>query len=146
MPKCSLKNRFLQLRLSVCVLTILCLITIIQFFSLYGQYNYAHIPREQIKNELHAEVNPKLVLKKSNPECTYDAVLNSKKSLNTWDVPQKYDDFIPLGVVNGSYVPENCNPLFSVAILVTYRNRQSQLDIFLPYIHNFLKKQNIHYK
>ncbi|KAJ8726464.1 hypothetical protein PYW07_001162 [Mythimna separata] len=50
------------------------------------------------------------------------------------------------GLVNGSYTPEHCNALFSVAILVAYKNRQSQLDIFLPYIHNFLRKQNIHYR
>ncbi|KAJ0176945.1 hypothetical protein K1T71_006954 [Dendrolimus kikuchii] len=146
MPKCSLKNKLLQLRVSVCVLSILCLITIIQFFSLFGRYNYAHIPIEDIKNELYTEINPNLALKKSKPDCTYDTILNSKNTLNAWDVPQKYDDFIPVGVVNGSHVPENCNPLFSVAILVTYRNRQSQLDTFLPYIHSFLRKQNLHYK
>ncbi|KOB72266.1 Beta-1,4-galactosyltransferase, partial [Operophtera brumata] len=56
------------------------------------------------------------------------------------------NDFSPTGITNGSYVPECHHPAFSVAILVTHRNRQKQLDIFMPYMHIFLRKQNIHYK
>ncbi|KAL4720944.1 hypothetical protein ACJJTC_002836 [Scirpophaga incertulas] len=55
-------------------------------------------------------------------------------------------DFSANSIANGSYAPTDCNPMFSVAILVTYRNRQKHLDTFLPYMHNFLRKQKIHYK
>jgi hypothetical protein len=46
----------------------------------------------------------------------------------------------------GEYWPENCNTLFSVAIIVPYRNRANQLKSFLRYMHNYLRKQQIHYK
>ncbi|KAM3956964.1 beta-1,4-N-acetylgalactosaminyltransferase bre-4 [Aphomia sociella] len=146
MPKLSIKNRFLQLRLSTCVIFILCLIAIIQLFASCGKYNYSHVPQEQLTDKLFTGVTPFLVSKKSKPDCTYDHILQNKKSYHSWDIPTKYDEFSASGIVNGSYSPKDCNPLFSVAILVTYRNRQSQLDVFLPYMHNFLRKQNIHYK
>lgn len=46
----------------------------------------------------------------------------------------------------GEFWPEECNPSFSTAVIVPYRNRAAQLKQFLGYIHNFLRKQNIHYK
>lgn len=146
MSKWSLKSRFLQLRVSTLVSIILCLIAVIQLFAFYGTYNYTHIPRDALQHELSKEISPNLVLKKTKPDCTYDHILQSKVSINSWDVPKKFNDFSAAGIANGSFVPDHCNPLFSVAILVTYRNRQSQLDVFLPYMHNFLRKQNIHYK
>ncbi|RVE48908.1 hypothetical protein evm_006478 [Chilo suppressalis] len=97
-------------------------------------------------NELHKEISSNLVLKKNKPDCHYDDILQSTESIENWQVPKKYDDFSANGISNGSFTPDECNPMFSVAILVTYRNRQNQLDIFLPYMHNFLRKQKIHYK
>ncbi|XP_072932332.1 beta-1,4-N-acetylgalactosaminyltransferase bre-4-like [Epargyreus clarus] len=146
MPKWLPINKLFQIRITTCVASILCLIALIQFFASYGQYNYSHLPREHIYNNLYINVNPHLVVKKSIPECKYEEVLQSTKSLSSWEVPKVSDKFSVKDLMNGSYAPETCNPLFSVAILVTYRNRQSQLDVFLPYIHNFLRKQNIHYK
>lgn len=46
----------------------------------------------------------------------------------------------------GEFWPEECNPTFSTAIIVPYRNRAGQMKQFLSYIHNFLRKQSIHYK
>jgi hypothetical protein len=146
MPKWSLKSKLLQLRISTFVFYILCLIAVIQFFAAFGKYNYDHLPQEEITDELHKELSLNFVVKKKKPDCTYDSVLQSTKTIENWQVPKKFDDFVATGIVNGSYAPDDCNPSFSVAILVTYRNRQSQLDIFLPYMHNFLRKQNIHYK
>lgn len=146
MPKWSLKNRILQLRISTCVVTILCLVAVIQFFSLYGKYNYTHLPAEVIETQLYKQITPKLPLQKSKPDCKYDDILQNKHTLNPWDIPKKNDKFNANGISNGSYVPEYCNTMFSVAILVTYRNRQNQLDVFLTYMHDFLRKQNIHYK
>ncbi|XP_039753854.1 beta-1,4-N-acetylgalactosaminyltransferase bre-4-like [Pararge aegeria] len=144
MPKWFPVQRFLQLKLTVWIP--LCLITIIQFFAAYGHYKYEHLPEESLNKYLYKHVNPKLVMKKSKPDCKYEDTLHSTKSVHTWDVTNQKLNFIPKGIANGSYTPEDCNPAFSVAILVTYRNRQSQLDVFIPYMHNFLRKQNIHYK
>lgn len=129
-----------------CVFSILCLKAFIHLIVTYGVYNYPHLPVEVIDSQLYMQITPNIVLQKSKPNCKYEEILESKKSLLNWEVPKTFDDFSAKGLANGSYVPEHCNPMFSVAILVTYRNRQSQLDIFLPYMHNFLRKQNIHYK
>lgn len=44
------------------------------------------------------------------------------------------------------YIPERCKPLFSTAIIVPYRQREKQLQAFLIYMHNYLRKQNINYR
>ncbi|CAG5031430.1 unnamed protein product [Parnassius apollo] len=145
MPKWLPINKLLQVRVTSCIIFLLCLITVIQFFASYGKYNYDHLPREELISNIYFHTNPKLVPKKETPNCNYDGILQSTGSINSWEVPKKYDDFSAVGLANGSYTPENCNPLLSVAILVTYRNRQNQLDVFIPYMHNFLRKQGIHY-
>lgn len=140
-----LVSHVLQLPAAACIGFALAVITFSEFF-LCGSYNYAHIPREYIPNELYKKINSNLALSKTKPDCNYGRTLESQKTLKSWEVPRKYDDFSATGLVNGSFTPTQCNPLLSVAIIVTYRNRQKQLDIFLPYMHNFLRKQNLHYK
>lgn len=46
----------------------------------------------------------------------------------------------------GEYTPEDCSPSFSTAIIVPYRDRESQLKQFLIYMHNYLRRQQIHYR
>lgn len=46
----------------------------------------------------------------------------------------------------GEFSPSECNPSFSTAIIVPYRNRVEQRKQFLSYLHNYLRKQQIHYK
>lgn len=140
-----LVSRMLQLPAVACVGFAVALLTIVYFYFC-GSYNYTHISREFVPNELYKQINPKLALSKTKPECDYKSILDSRKTINNWEVPSKYDDFSVSGLVNGSFVPVQCNPLLSIAVIVTYRNRQKQLDVFLPYMHNFLRKQNIHYK
>ncbi|CAB3223518.1 unnamed protein product [Arctia plantaginis] len=146
MFKSALINRLLQLRVSTCVGAILCVIAVLQFFTSYGVYNYSHLAPEVIDIQLFKQITPKLHIHKTKPDCNYDEILNNKETVDPWEVPKKIEHFSAKGVDNGSFVPAHCNPLFSVAVLVTYRNRQKQLDVFLPYMHNFLRKQGIHYK
>ncbi|XP_003494040.1 beta-1,4-N-acetylgalactosaminyltransferase bre-4 [Bombus impatiens] len=52
-----------------------------------------------------------------------------------------------LGILpGGQWKPLNCHPLFNVAIILPYRNRQTQLTIFMNYIHPFLQAQNLDYR
>ncbi|XP_066588833.1 beta-1,4-N-acetylgalactosaminyltransferase bre-4-like [Prorops nasuta] len=52
-----------------------------------------------------------------------------------------------LGILpGGQWKPLNCHPLFNVAIILPYRNRQTQLSIFMNYIHPFLQAQNLEYR
>lgn len=46
----------------------------------------------------------------------------------------------------GEFYPKHCMTKFSSAIIIPYRNRSEQLQTFLIYMHNFLRKQNIHYR
>lgn len=48
--------------------------------------------------------------------------------------------------LGGEYIPSNCKTKFSTAIIVPYRNRSDQLNIFINYMHNFLRLQQIHYR
>lgn len=48
--------------------------------------------------------------------------------------------------MGGEYIPTTCAPKFSTAVIVVYRQREKQLQAFLTYIHNFLRKQQIHYR
>lgn len=143
----ALLSRAMRLRCSACLGGSLLLVTFLHFF-LCGSYNYPHIKRNFVLDEVYKQVNPQLKLSKSKPQCEYSHVLANRKSINGWEVPKirNYDDLSLDGLVNGSFAPAHCNPLVSVAIIVSYRNREEQRDIFLPYMHNFLRKQNIHYK
>lgn len=144
MPKWLPLQRLPHIKLVIKIA--LCLIAFVQFFAAHGQYNYEHLPEDSLNKHLYKHVNPRLMIKKTKPNCKYEEILKSTKSAHPWEVVERKLNFIPKGINNGSYSPEDCNPAFSVAILVTYRNRQSQLDVFIPYMHSFLKKQNIHYK
>lgn len=45
----------------------------------------------------------------------------------------------------GKWQPQHCRPIFHVAIVLPYRNRIHQLNVFVNYIHSFLQAQNLHY-
>ncbi|KAJ8729323.1 hypothetical protein PYW08_000904 [Mythimna loreyi] len=116
------------------------------FFWKYCTYGYPHLPAEILETFLYKQRSSKLVLHQSKPYCIYDEILNNTDYLSIKEVTRNVHDFSANGLVNGSYAPEHCNALFSVAIIVPFKNRHRQLDVFLPYIHNFLRKQNIHYR
>lgn len=46
----------------------------------------------------------------------------------------------------GEFIPLNCKPEFSTAIIIPYRHRTDQLEAFIVYIHNFVRQQQIHYR
>lgn len=46
----------------------------------------------------------------------------------------------------GEWMPKDCIPQHHTAIIVCYRNRPEQLQIFLYHMHSFLQKQNMHYQ
>jgi len=46
----------------------------------------------------------------------------------------------------GEYYPSDCQAKDNVAIIVPYRARESQLRVFLNYLHPVLSRQNIHYR
>jgi len=49
-------------------------------------------------------------------------------------------------IVGGESLPANCSDPDHVAIIVPYRDRATQLPVFLRNIHPFLARQHIHYR
>ena len=46
----------------------------------------------------------------------------------------------------GYFKPQTCLSRNKVAIIIPYRNRESQLKIFLNYIHPILQRQQLEYQ
>lgn len=63
-------------------------------------------------------------------------------NISNWMEDYDKQKLVELG---GSYKPVNCNPNQAIAIVVPYRNRDHQLNIFLCYIHPFLQRQQLDY-
>lgn len=48
--------------------------------------------------------------------------------------------------VGGTFNPSKCSASLRVALIIPYRNRKKQLEIFLNYMHYFLQTQELSYK
>lgn len=110
--------------------------------------HYPYIPANEIYEELVEKttqnVTQQLGAKKLS--CDYDDVIKE----NHFMYREPYistlldgSDDIRMG---GEWMPSQCAPKFSTAVIVVYRQREKQLNAFLIYIHNFLRKQLIHYR
>ncbi|KAF5297355.1 hypothetical protein FQR65_LT01285 [Abscondita terminalis] len=51
-----------------------------------------------------------------------------------------------LQVLGGEYEPHDCEAIFKVAVIVPYRDREAQLQLFVNYMHQFLQEQKIRYR
>lgn len=69
-------------------------------------------------------------------------LINIQKKVSAYQL----DTIKPLVSIGGEWMPKNCISQHHTAIMVCYRNRTEQLQIFLYHMHSFLQKQNIHYK
>ncbi|UYV66421.1 hypothetical protein LAZ67_4001608 [Cordylochernes scorpioides] len=49
-------------------------------------------------------------------------------------------------MLGGKWSPPGCEPVHHTAVIVPYRNRSDQLNIFLQNIHPFLQRQLLHYQ
>lgn len=122
-----------------------CICALVIFIAVYfpsrhaRHYEYIHL--KDVIRELVFNINNKFSQEKN---CTYEALILNNTEITVSDVTQsKY--FIP-PLIGGEFIPQTCNPLIKSAIIVPYRNRYEQLQIFIPFMHFFLQKQNIHYK
>ena len=106
--------------------------------------HYSHIKAEDIVSELERAYSPK-----SNA-CTVNITGRRSSQLLYPDDDPKEDPAVlarRLGVLpGGQWKPTHCQPLYNVAIVLPYRNRQSQLTVFMNYIHPFLQSQNLEYR
>ncbi|VVD01278.1 unnamed protein product [Leptidea sinapis] len=118
----SIKN----LRISTCVLIVLGCIAVLQLLLLYGSYNYKCISKEDIGKYLYMYLNPKVVKRLDKPACDYEMVYKQVHK-DDWSIIEQSNQFDPSGIVNGSFVPEDCNPQLSIAILEAENSLQGLL-------------------
>lgn len=106
--------------------------------------HYDHIKFEDIASELEKAYSPK------NNACAVSITGRSNSQLLYPDEePREEPSALArrLGVLpGGQWKPTNCQPIYNVAIILPYRNRQSQLTTFMNYIHPFLQSQNLDYR
>lgn len=69
-------------------------------------------------------------------------LINVQKKVSS----KQLDNIKQLVSLGGEWMPKHCISQHHTAIIVCYRNRTEQLQVFLYNIHSFLQKQNIHYR
>ncbi|XP_037034149.1 beta-1,4-galactosyltransferase 1 isoform X2 [Bradysia coprophila] len=106
--------------------------------------HYEYLTSDQIFDNLVQRTTRNVTLSQQM-ECDYsDIIMDNTYMYKTSYQSEIFDSSeIQLG---GVYQPERCKPLFSTAIIVPYRQREKQLQAFLIYMHNYLRKQNINYR
>lgn len=108
--------------------------------------HYAYIPEAKLYDALVPNVTPNISGQAATMgSCSYLDLL--------YDNPFEFTALMRTTLQNaaeiragGEWQPDDCVPKFSTAILVIYRQRERQLNEFLIYMHNFLRKQRIHYR
>lgn len=108
--------------------------------------HYPYIPAEDIYSELIEKTTLNITQQLGGKlNCEYNEVIDE----NRYMYREPYISTLLDGSdirMGGEYIPSKCAPKFSTAVIVVYRNREKQLQAFLTYIHNYLRKQQIHYR
>lgn len=148
----KMHKKCLHLILNVNTIRNLCIIGFLIYLCSPHRYAawYNYIKRHEIlDNLLEQTVNNSTLIQKSakytNRICDYAPIINENSYLYKKPYITAIIDpgEIKLG---GEYAPDHCKPLYSAAIIIPYRKREEQLKMFITYMHNFLRKQNIHYR
>lgn len=136
---------FLHWFFRICVISLFLIAGIVAYTFLFPSIIYINL------NEI-----PRYLVKTSTGEydllnnvaCPIADINNEARLINVQKiVTSKQLDTIKKFVSSGGeWMPKHCSPQHHTAIIVCYRNRTDQLQIFLYNIHSFLQKQNIHYQ
>lgn len=108
--------------------------------------HYPYISSEDIYEALIEKTSSNITKELNGKfDCEYTDIIRENKFLYKKPYTETLIDGHDIRM-GGEYIPSNCAPKFSTAIIVPYRNREKQLEKFLIYIHNYLRKQQIHYR
>lgn len=107
---------------------------------------YSYIASDAIVPNLLPLTNDQRNLSTSPRHCQIDGVVRENAEIppdTEW-----YTKLVNPGdiEVGGEYIPKDCRPKYSVAIIVPYRNREHHLEVFLNFFHNYLQQQQLHYR
>ncbi|KAJ8964699.1 hypothetical protein NQ314_004691, partial [Rhamnusium bicolor] len=132
-----------KIMLKNCLLTlgVVIIIVAIYFPTRHARhYNYITIDKIYKEIELRKPKNSESNLK----TCTYQELILKNADIEISTVMERKPFQQPYA--GGEFKPNECMALIKTALIVPYRNRTQQLNIFLNYMHYFLQKQNIHYR
>ncbi|CAG9840993.1 unnamed protein product [Diabrotica balteata] len=104
--------------------------------------HYSYIPLGDIKNELNLEWPQHVNYDLKN--CSYENILRDNNEVDISTITEEKHFLKPLS--GGEYIPNDCTPLEKSAIIVPYRDRTYQLNIFVNYMHWYLQHQQLHYR
>lgn len=122
---------------------------LIVFFSskcIYNAiYSYPCVPDDQILTVLLRRTTPSVEHLADLTACDYQKTVSENDFFyeSVFYMNASNFDGIQSG---GEFKPSHCKPEFSTAIIIPYRNRITQLNRFITYIHHFLRQQHIHYR
>ena len=123
----------------------LIVVSIVIIYALFpGRFavTYPYIPIEDIKYHLVPVYKPNSKSCPTLPELGLSTELQIKTGY--------YNKSTYANLLNvqkgGFWKPSFCNHVYEVAIIIPFRNRMNQLNIFLQYIHPFLQKHLISYR
>ncbi|XP_050309621.1 beta-1,4-galactosyltransferase 1 [Anthonomus grandis grandis] len=126
----------------LCTLAVFVAILAVYFPTRHARH-YVYISPEDAVKEI--VLNRQEKIPKNLPNCSYNQVLLTSKLIDINEIGDRQKGFIT-PKRGGEYEPSGCIPMIKSAIIIPYRNRSEQLNIFLNYMHKFLQQQNIHYK
>lgn len=123
--------------------------SIIVIFSIWPTRfatHYKFIPASELDDILQRKTTLNISQQQlAQPPCTYLEILAENQFM--YKISYRNDIIHSSEILSGGeYMPEECTPQFSTAIIVPYRQREKQLNSFLIYMHNYLRKQKIHYR
>ncbi|CAG9760610.1 unnamed protein product [Ceutorhynchus assimilis] len=128
--------------LTTCI-QLLCLtaLFVAVYFPARHARHYEYVAQENVLKEIVLNNHPHF---SNKPNCTYEDIVSSSHVIQVSDITKQQNYIAPL--FGGEFIPKHCVPLIKTAIVVPYRNRTEQLNIFVNYMHKFLQQQQIHYK
>lgn len=139
---CKLRNaiKLHWVRLSIFVAFIVCV------WPYRYAPHYPYIAANDIPDKLVQKLTPNETLQSADLiDCEYRELIAENQYLYREPYINTLLDGSDIKM-GGEYSPTKCATKYSVAIIVVYRQREKQLKAFLTYIHNFLRKQQIHYR
>lgn len=107
----------------------------VRFPSIRGSDIIDNLIEQTVPNVTHIALN----------KCIYKDIIEDNSDIYRY--PYIDEVIAPQEILSGGeYIPKDCTPKYSTAIIVSYRNREEHLNQFTTYMHNFLRKQKIHYR